>query len=95
VHGEHGVEVAVAVGGGHVGGIICGFIRQKPGVPLSSSQAASKKHSFVTSLLHVPGEKPGRPRRSMVFRSEAPNCEKSQVRPSCPPKSAWQVEQVT
>ena len=78
-----------------MGGIICGFIRQKPGVPPSSSQAASKKHSLAASLLHVPGEKPGRPRRSMVFRSEAPNCEKSQVRPSCPPKSAWQVEQVT
>src|SRR5262245_60922086 len=73
------------------GGIICGFILQKLPVP----QAASKKHTCDALLLHVPGEKPGRPRRSMVLRSEAPNCEKSQVRPSWPPKSAWQVEHVT
>src|SRR5581483_3654348 len=32
---------------------------------------------------------------SIVFRSDAPNWEKSHVRPSCPPKSAWHVEQVT
>src|SRR5262245_39466060 len=62
---------------------------------LPSPQAASKKHSVDGSLLHEPGEKPARPRRSMVFRSEAPNCEKSHERPSWPPKSAWHVEQVT
>src|SRR2546426_11600666 len=71
------------------------FILQKPGVPLSSSQAASKKHSLDVSSLHVPGAKPARPRRSMVFRRLAPNWEKSHVRPSCPPKSAWQAEQAT
>src|SRR5437773_12027211 len=71
------------------------FILQKPGVPLSSSQAASKKHSLDVSSLHVPGAKPARPRRSMVFRSDDPSCEKSHVRPSWPPKSAWHVEQVT
>jgi hypothetical protein len=60
-----------------------------------SSHAASKKHSCAGALLHVPGENPARPRRSMVFRSDAPNCAKSHVRPSCPPKSAWHVEQVT
>src|SRR5262249_5534313 len=73
------------------GGIICGFILQM----LPSPQPASKKHCFEGSLLQVPGENPGRPRRSIVLRSDAPNCEKSQVRPSCPPKSAWHVEQVT
>src|SRR5262245_42958873 len=73
------------------GGIICEFILQT----LPSPQAASKKHSFDGLLLHVPGEKPARPRRSIVLRSDAPNCEKSHVRPSWPPKSAWQVEQVT
>src|SRR3989442_14993222 len=66
------------------------FILQKPGVPLSSSQAASKKHSLDVSSLHVPGAKPARPRRSIVLRRLAPNCEKSHVRPSWPPKSAWQ-----
>src|SRR2546427_5368820 len=66
-------------------------MRQK----LPSPQAASKKHSCARSLLHAPGAKPARPRRSIVLRSEEPNCEKSHVRPSCPPKSAWQVEQVT
>src|SRR2546422_11408601 len=71
------------------------FILQKPGVPLSSSQAASKKHSLDVSSLHVPGAKPALPRRSTVFRRLAPNCEKSHVRPSWPPKSAWQVEQAT
>src|SRR4029077_16537809 len=73
------------------GGIICGFILQM----LPSPHAASKKHCFEGSLLHVPGEKPGRPRRSIVLRSDAPNWEKSHVRPSWPPKSAWHVEQVT
>src|SRR5262249_28660910 len=73
------------------GGIICGFILQKLPFP----QAASKKHTCDALLLHEPGEKPGRPRRSIVFRSEAPNCEKSHVRPSCPPKSAWQLPHAT
>src|SRR5262249_50072022 len=31
----------------------------------------------------------------MVLRSDAPNCAKSHVRPSWPPKSAWQGEHVT
>src|SRR5262245_45700649 len=73
------------------GGIRSGFIRQEfPG-----PHFASKKHSTVASLLHRPGAKPARPRRSIVFRSDAPNCEKSHDRPSCPPKSAWQAEHVT
>src|SRR5262249_50123333 len=73
------------------GGIIAGFALQKP----PGSHVASEKHCFPASLLHVPGGKPGRPRRSIVSRSDAPNCAKSHVRPSCPPKSAWHVEHVT
>src|SRR5262249_55420825 len=49
-----------------------------------------KVHETVPSLLHVPGAKLARPRRSIVLRRLEPNWEKSHVRPSWPPKSAWQ-----
>src|SRR5439155_1311358 len=73
------------------GGTRSARIRQR----LPSPQAASKKHSVPGVLVQCPGANPARPRRSMLFRSDDPSCEKSQVRPSWPPKSAWQVEQVT
>src|SRR5712691_7898752 len=60
-----------------------------------SPQAASKKQGCAGLPSHVPGAKPARPRRSMVFLSDTPSCPKSHVRPSCPPKSEWQLWQVT
>src|SRR5262245_48574539 len=79
--------------GATFGGTFAGFALQKNPSP----QAASNVHSWpaLGPPLQVPGAKPARPRRSIVFRSDAPNCEKSQVRPSWPPKSAWQAVQVT
>jgi hypothetical protein len=44
--------------------------------------------------VHSPGAMPARPRRSIVFRTDAPNCEKSQLRPSMPP-SGWQLMHAT
>src|SRR5215510_13650878 len=43
---------------------------------------------------HTPGAMLARPRRSIVLRIDAPNCEKSQLRPSIPP-SGWQLMQAT
>src|SRR5207302_9511367 len=60
-----------------------------------SPQAASKKQGCAGLSSHVPGAKPARPRRCMVFLSDTPSCPKSHVRPSCPPKSEWQLWQVT
>src|SRR5438128_10718845 len=62
--------------------------------------SASKWHAALGGAVerrgsHVPGAACERPRRSMVLRRLAPNCEKSHVRPSWPPKSAWQAEQAT
>src|SRR6516162_5349158 len=71
--------------------MFCGLALQK----CPSPQAASKKHCWAGLLSHVPGANPGLPRRSMVLRSETPSCPKSHVRPSWPPKSEWQLWQVT
>src|SRR5262252_8811370 len=58
--------------------------------PPPTRQNASVVHETLGSYEHVPGAKAARPRRSIVFRRLEPNCEKSHVRPSWPPKSGWQ-----
>ena len=55
---------------------------------------ASTTQVTLGSSEHCPGSKLARPRRSMVLRIEAPNWEKSQLRPSRPP-SGWQLMQAT
>src|SRR6185436_17079861 len=74
----------------------------------SHTTAASLLHVPIPLLAHcesvvqdtdalseqTPGARLARPRRSIVFRSEAPNWEKSQLRPSRPP-SGWQLMQAT
>src|SRR5262245_22500947 len=51
-------------------------------------------HDVPGGSVHSPGDRLARPRSSMVFRIDAPNCEKSQLRPSIPP-SGWQLMQAT
>src|SRR5215470_13905745 len=67
------------------------FALQTDGAPPAAAlHPASVVHETVASCEHVPGANDARPRRSIVFRRLEPNCEKSHVRPSCPPKSGWQ-----
>src|SRR5882724_6493744 len=59
------------------------------GVPAALRHAASVVQTTLASCEQCPGANAARPRRSIVFRRLEPNCEKSHVRPSWPPKSGW------
>src|SRR5262245_61434749 len=74
-----------------LGGVKAGSPLQR----LPGPHCASVVQEMVAFWLHVPGAKLARPRRSMVLRRLEPNWEKSQVRPSVPPKSAWQEVQAS
>src|SRR5262245_52096286 len=67
-----------------------GFAVQVAATPPTARQAASVVQATPASCEQVPGAKLARPRRSMVLRRLELNWEKSQVRPSWPPKSGWQ-----
>jgi hypothetical protein len=70
------------------GGTNPGFAPQTDGAPPAAAlHSASVVHATSASCEHVPGANDARPRRSIVLRRLEPNCEKSHVRPSWPPKS--------
>src|SRR5258705_4456282 len=71
------------------GGTRFGSALQTASGPPAARHAALVVHARLASCEQRPGAKAARPRRSMVFRRLEPNWEKSQVRPSWPPKSGW------
>src|SRR5258705_6002634 len=77
------------------GGTKFGSAAQTALGPPAARHAASVVQTTLASCEQRPGAKAARPRRSIVLRRLEPNCEKSHVRPSWPPKSGWQEAQAS